>query len=900
MSRKLDEFHGINTLTINTQNKFLPKSLNVEKQMRRMKLLFSSLLLSLFSLAAFAQVTIKGTIVDSSNNEPLIGAAVVVDGTTNGTSTNFDGSFTLNSSDNVSAITVTFIGYNPMKKEVNATSGTVNLGTIKLKSAEVGLEEVSVMASVAVQRKTPVAVSTISAEKIATQLGSQEFPEIMKMTPGVYATKQGGGIGDSRINVRGFSQENIAVMINGIPVNDMENGKVYWSNWAGLSDATRSMQVQRGLGASKLAINSVGGTLNILTKASEAKRGGFVEASTTDFGIRKYKVGLNTGLMDNGLAVTFIGSHTEGTGYIDETWAKAWSYFLTINKNINDSHRLVFTLSGAPQEHGQRPGSKYDMLSYEQFETHGTTYNKNWGYLNGERLNEKENFYHKPQAGLTWYWTIDEGTSLSTAAYGSYGTGGGSGYLGKYKGKWQYGPKLDKVTGQQNYDEIYAANQANAVAGDGAEMILRESRNNHKWIGLLSTLNHDLNENLKLIAGVDARYYKGEHYREVRDLLGASHWDDTFRSGNSNAQVGDKVDYYNDAVVVYDGTFGQLEYSNDGLSTFIAATISNTGYIRTDYFNYKDADGKRYAAESDAEMIIGYNAKTGLNYNFDSKHNAYFNAGYYSKAPNIRAVFLNYKNDLNPNLTNEKVYAAEIGYGFKSKNFILNANAYITKWDDRFLKADYKKLTGEMDDKGRPETKEYTANFNNLSEIHQGIELEAKLQLAKNLELQSQVSIGDWFYDKDVVTDLYDTRQTLVEEDVTVATKDLKVANAPQTQVGFALNYKFLDGFRLNANWVYYDQLYADFDIDDRIINEGKDADRVQSWKLPAYDVLDLTLSYDFKIAGLNSKVIANVYNVFDKDYMAEGFDGRNHDKDSFKGFKGWGRNFNFSLKVNF
>ena len=37
-------------------------------------------------------------------------------------------------------------------------------------------------------------------------------------------------------------------MINGVPVNDMENGRVYWSNWAGLSDVTSSMQVQRGLG----------------------------------------------------------------------------------------------------------------------------------------------------------------------------------------------------------------------------------------------------------------------------------------------------------------------------------------------------------------------------------------------------------------------------------------------------------------------------------------------------------------------------------------------------------------------------------------------------------------------------------------------------------------------------
>ncbi|MFR6633834.1 MAG: TonB-dependent receptor plug domain-containing protein [Alistipes onderdonkii] len=103
------------------------------------------------------------------------------------------------------------------------------------------LQDVIVMQSVAVQRKTPVAVSTVNAEEISYKLGGQEFPEILKSTPGVYVTKDGGGFGDSKINMRGFQAANVAVMVNGVPVNDMEWGGVYWSNWAGLSDVTRSM-----------------------------------------------------------------------------------------------------------------------------------------------------------------------------------------------------------------------------------------------------------------------------------------------------------------------------------------------------------------------------------------------------------------------------------------------------------------------------------------------------------------------------------------------------------------------------------------------------------------------------------------------------------------------------------
>ena len=128
------------------------------------------------------------------------------------------------------------------------------------------------VADIAKDRKTPVAVSTIKEAQIVEKLGNQEFPEVLNTTPSVYATKSGGGFGDSKINIRGFAQENVAVMINGVPVNDMENGAVYWSNWAGLSDVTSAMQVQRGLGSSKLAIASVGGTINVVTRAADKNK----------------------------------------------------------------------------------------------------------------------------------------------------------------------------------------------------------------------------------------------------------------------------------------------------------------------------------------------------------------------------------------------------------------------------------------------------------------------------------------------------------------------------------------------------------------------------------------------------------------------------------------------------
>ena len=208
--------------------------------------LYATLVLMLISTLGFSQGIVKGIAWDGDMNEAMAGANVVVKGTTNGVTTDFEGNFELTVKPGKRTVIFTFMGYTTVKKHITVADGqTVNLGKIIMKADAVGLQEIQLIANVAVDRKTPVAVSSITPTKIQEKLGTQEFPEILKSTPGVYATRQGGGYGDSRINLRGFNSENVAVMINGIPVNDMENGRVYWSNWAGLSDVTRSMQVQR-------------------------------------------------------------------------------------------------------------------------------------------------------------------------------------------------------------------------------------------------------------------------------------------------------------------------------------------------------------------------------------------------------------------------------------------------------------------------------------------------------------------------------------------------------------------------------------------------------------------------------------------------------------------------------
>ena len=181
----------------------------------------------------------------------------------------------------------------------------------------------------------------VDALTIDMKLGAQEFPEILKTTPGVWATPDGGGFGDSKINMRGFKSENVAVLINGVPINDMEWGGVYWSNWAGLSDVTSNMQTQRGLGAALVSAPSVGGTINITTRSLDAKRGGTAWYGMGNDLMNQFGFSASTGLMKNGWAITILGSRRWGDGMVEGSQFNSYTYFANISKKIGDSHQLA-------------------------------------------------------------------------------------------------------------------------------------------------------------------------------------------------------------------------------------------------------------------------------------------------------------------------------------------------------------------------------------------------------------------------------------------------------------------------------------------------------------------------------------------------------------------------------
>jgi hypothetical protein len=447
----------------------------------KIRLFLLTLVLSLPLVVKAQTGTIAGMVNDVSSGAALAGANVVVEGTNLGAAADDGGSYLIK---NVPAgshtVTASVIGYKSSSESVTIGRGTAVVN-FSLTAGVLKMSALEVLASRA-DEKTPVAYTTVTKADMEFRLGSQDIPMSLNTTPSVYATHQGGGAGDARINVRGFNQRNVAVMINGVPQNDMENGWVYWSNWDGVGDATSSIQMQRGLSAVNLATPSIGGTMNILTDPTAHERGGRVKQEIGAGNFLKTTINLNTGLINDNMAFSATIVRKTGDGVIDKTWTDAWAYYFGASYQMNDANRLELYAVGAPQRHGQNlykqnagvydaefaegmdgydPEAIWNGLGYPDSEGEFTSpydggdprlFNQNWAPINSsykgkqywymygantvERhdpnyLNERENFFHKPLVNLNHFLTISDNMRLSSIFYWSGGSGGGTGTYGK-------------------------------------------------------------------------------------------------------------------------------------------------------------------------------------------------------------------------------------------------------------------------------------------------------------------------------------------------------------------------------------------------------------------------------------------------------------------------------------
>ncbi|HZY35285.1 MAG TPA: TonB-dependent receptor [Mucilaginibacter sp.] len=820
------------------------------------------LLLAVCLQASAAANFVTGKVVDADTKEPMVSATVTIKGTGKNTTTGLDGTFKIDVSGFDSPVlVVTFVGY--VIKEV-PVAGKSNLGEIDLKFSATGMSEVVVNGDIAIDRKTPVAVSTVGLQYIEEHIGTQDIPELLNVVPGVYATQQGGGYGDSRISIRGFSsqggQGNVAYTINGIPVNDPETGSIYWSDFSGILDAATSIQVQRGLGASKVIVPSFGGTVNVTSRSTDSQQGGYVEQVIGSDNYEKTAVLVSTGVTSNGWAATIQGSRTTGNGNADGLNFTGVNYFFNLSKILSPSQILSLNVIGGNQNHGERYESS--IADYAQA-PQGIRWNSQLGVKDGQYLNPANNFWSEPLFSLNHDWTINDRSSLNTVVYAIFGDGGGQNIGGTPP------PRISNLYSPYDFT---AVEQMNAASPDGsASTYLYASHDNTEWYGLRSTYKTMIGKYTNLQAGIDLRYYDGLHYQVVTDLLGANYVLDTYggnpakgtsggdiNNPNHLAVVGDKISYDNQDYVVSESAFAQAEYSKNDFTAFLTLTGANNGQKRADYFTYLNSDPQ----QTTPYVYYGsYQAKGGANYNISSAMNIYANIGYLTKPPYYETVFENFTNQINKHAVDEKLFSYELGYGYKTSGFGAKIDLYRTSYKDRTDQSSvYDNVTQQL----------YSANVTGVDELHQGIEVVLQWRPVKEISIRGMLSVGDYHYTNNPgPTTVYNSQNQPIPGSTipVVYLNNEKIGDVPQTTGSINMDLEVLPQLKFGVIWNYFTNYTSDLSFQNYAYAN------IHPYMVPSYSLFALNGVLKFKLAGLDASLIGTVTNLLNSKYLSDATD---------------------------
>ncbi len=913
-------------------------------------------------------ITVSGVVTNSNTGNPIPGANILVVGSEIGTASDEEGSYTIENLEIGSELLVSAIGYEDLSQF--ADSEELNFSLVQ---TVIEMSSLEVLASRAGD-KTAVAYTNVTKADIALRLGSQDIPLALNTVPSVYATGQGGGAGDARINVRGFNQRNVAVMINGIPVNDMENGWVFWSNWDGVADATTSIQLQKGLSAQNLATPSIGGSLNIITDAAAQEKGGSFKQEVGAWGFLKSTLSYHSGLlMDDKLAFAGTVVKKTGEGYTFGTWTDAYAYYLGASYMLNDQHKFQFYALGAPQRHGQNlyKGNiaAYDRAFAEGLDDYyadvndvtesGRDFNGTASSVSSEAaallgdqqfqmyteytgarhednlINERENFFHKPQVALNHYWDVNDKMNLNSSLYWSGGMGGGTGTYGSLE--WDYSSKQRTV----DYDAtIFENDSLGASSG-----ILRNSNNRQTTIGMLSKLDYDVSSSLKTQVGIDYRSAKIYHVKTIRDLLGGDYYttsDSEFDVDNGQGGLGDPIDYNFTNYVNWLGLFAQAEYSADKLTAFFMGGLTSVKYTHWNHF--KDAANYDYSYAtskdaSDASWIEGLGDmegghegdlwieadpistmqfKGGVLYElgdalsfFDvipvfgkaaDNSDVWFNFGLIDKAPIFDQVIQDWDGKMSTDPSNEKFTAFEFGLNTNSNDGTMAAklNLYSTTWSDRIATRTVTNIDGDDD----------IIYLTGINQNHTGVEVEFSAQINEMFRVDLGAGLGNWLYTEDATGTYRDSDGS--EASYSYALKDLKVGDMPQGNLALGITASPVEDSKIQLLYRYYALHYSNWSPTSREFSEGDIPDRSQSWRSPKYGILDLNASYKlpFEFSGVKPELFLNVRNLLDAVYVqdatdnsrfnAEPFRVNNHNANAAEVYLGLPTSYNLGLKINF
>lgn len=877
------------------------------------KFVFSIFMMLCFSLVAQAQNVVKGIVKDSDSEEPLAGVLVKIVNTPSSLTTAADGSFALKSvPDGSYLLEIKFAGYESQNFPVEFSGKTIDLGTIFMYKDVTEDQDLSLI--------------TITDDELNDDASAADnISGLLQATRDLYLRTAAFEFSSSFFRIKGLDSGNGKVLINGIEMNKLFDGRAQWSNWGGLNDVLRNQEFSNGLAPSNFTFGGVLGSTNIDTRPSQQRSGTRISYSSSNRSyVHRVMATHSTGIMEDGWSFTFSASRRVGEeGFNEGTTYNAYSIFGALEKELGDNHSLVFTSIFTPNRRGKSAPNTDEVFGLK-----GIAYNDYWGYLNGKKINSRIKEVEEPIIMLNHYWDLSEGTTLQTNLAYQFGKIGNSrldfnGGANPSPTYYQYLPSFELRNGdraaaydlqqdfindgQLDWERIFDANITNATAGLDNAYVLYEDRNDDKQFTVNSILSSELNDNITLNAKLEYRRLRSHNFAEVIDLLGGNGYLDVNPFAETQAQMqnnlldpnrvvgeGDIFRYnfrLNSDVV---NAFTQAQFKYNKVDFFAAFNVSRTTHQREGLYQNGRFQNNSLGL-SDKLDFTNFGVKGGLTYKITGRHLIDANVGYLTQAPTIRNSFSNSRenNTVVDNLQSEKIFTADLSYIVRSPIITSRITGFYTTIQDATEISFY-----FADGVGGDNTAFVQEVLSGIDKDHMGVEFGIEAQVTPTIKLKAAGTVAQYVYANN--PDLYLTSDVannggfdadFRSKDYVSNLENYKIASGPQNAYSVGFEYRDPDYWWFGATANFFSNIYVDVAPLTRSSNFYEDADGLpftdydpvlakellQQEKFDDYMVVNLIGGKSWKIGEKYISVFATVNNLFNQEYKSGGFEqGRN------------------------
>ena len=850
----------------------------------------------LFSGYVWAQVAIVGRVIDP-DQQPLQQVLITASPADIEAQTAADGTFYMSV---LGTQTLTFLleGYAPFV--LVATPGD----DVRITLQPIGFEEEP-------YQNAQLAIINLSDDELSDENDALDnISGLLQSTEDVFLRTAAFEFSASFFRVRGLDSDNATVMINGLPMNKLYNGRPQWSNWGGLNDVLRNRELSAGIVPSDYLIGGILGTTNIDTRASNYGKGGRITFSYSD---RSYNyrtlASYGTGQLNKGWSAAFaIGNRWGGAGFQDGTFYDAQSLFVSVEKQWK-THSLNATLIATPNRR-----VKSSPNTQEVYDLKGIKYNEYWGMQSGELRNSRVKRIIEPIVMLNHKWLLSPKMTLRTNVGFQFGEVGNSrlDYSGgtnpsptyyqklpsyfltqnsapDYEGAYRYLQEF-KTNGQLDWNQMYAANLTNTEAGLPAAYVLYEDRNDDTQLSANAILRTEINDNITLIGTLQHRSLHAENFAEVLDVLGGTGYLNVdpydgfqFDLNNPNRMVGvgEKMRYRYQFDAVINEAAAMLRFYYPKISGFLATEYKQTHYQRNGKYKHEAYPTTSFGKSKKVTFNSG-NVKAGFTYKITGKQLLQVNGALLNRAPNLRNSFSNARenNALVDAITQEKITAADVSYLYRSPLLNVRLTGFYTHIQDA------NEISFFFAEGIGGDTSSFVQEImQGIDKRHEGIEIGIESKITHSFKLKGAAAIGRYTYDNN--PNVYLTSDDFGYLDFgTAKMKNIRLASGPQQ--AYSLGFEFRENywwFGLTAN--YFDHTYLDVSPINRTQNFLLDRDGLpfinydpeqarillQQEKFDPYAVVNMVVGKSWRVGKRYVGAFLSMNNLLNQDYKTGGFE---------------------------